>query len=188
MTMHQSFPQKMASPFGPPIFSTLLHIPTTYHHEQIIADFNGEALVQSRELYFYHSALSARHFKGESKSLEVGKSYRVRLFPVTASGVDSCTCRHFLASHAAVLGGLQGLIMLWLLRRYALRLGVRVLSFDSQPMVLDGRALIPQMFMPTRTLGEASQTSFGFALGDRSCSVDDALLCITEIANENPCW
>lgn len=174
-------------PFGPEISEFQLTVPPDYDHTTQIDRFAGR-VHESADIMFFEKNLTSKNFQDASIKLMPGKTYAVKIYPVFApkeQAVSSRDCLGFLRKQGAILTGVQGLTLVYDLKRDELPPEMWTLSFDeetalwSEPSSSGNYARVPGI---RRYLKESSADRWEFPLGSfkNSWHRGDCLLAFLE--------
>lgn len=116
--------------FGPAIKEFELTVPADYSHTKQIDTF-GEKTKKLKTTYYYNVAFTSANFAKATTTLEAGKTYKVKIFPIN-SNVSSEDCMTFLRKQNAIFVGGQGLSLAHELKADEFPIGKYTVSFDEK--------------------------------------------------------
>ncbi len=116
--------------FGPAVKDFEFMVPADYKHDTQLDTF-AKKTKKLKTIYCFNDALTSENFAKATNKLEVGKKYRVRIFPIL-SQVSSDDCMTFLKKQGAILVGGQGVTLLQAEKADEFPVGKWTVSFDEK--------------------------------------------------------
>lgn len=149
--------------FGPAIKEFEITVPTDYNHGHQIDQF-AKKTKNLETTHYFNNALTSENFAKATTKLEPGKTYKVKIIPITSGTPSSGDCMNRCRKEKGFIGfvGGQGLTLAQELKKEEFPVGKWTVSFDEEKALWQdsvGYRWVPRV--SAYTVGD-----FGFHLGD----------------------